>query len=131
MPSRSNSNGREGERRGGDAPGSRGSASGLPLDDVFAALARRRSRIVLYYLSHREDEAVDRETLCDVVLERDPEASQPERVRISLVHAVVPGLEAAGFVEYDARSGTIRYRGTDSLETVLERARRIEWEAEP
>ena len=131
MPSQSNSSSREEDRRGGDDPGSRGSATGLPLDDVFAALANRRCRIALSDLYRREGGAVDRETLADVILERDPDALRRERVRISIAHVVVPRLEEAGFVECDARSETVRYRGTDDLETVLEPAVRIEWDEEP
>ena len=59
-----------------------------------------------------------------------PDAADPDEARSRLAtglhHACLPKLENAGFVEYDERSGSIRYHPDARLEAILDRAETIE-----
>lgn len=115
------------DRRLGDGP--RGSLS-IALDTVFELLADRRRRFTLYSLSGATDGIVEFSTLVEDVATL--EASQlrsavtADRIRdvaADLRHWHLPVLADVGVVEYDERSGTIRYRATGQLETWLHRIR--------
>jgi len=54
--------------------------------------------------------------------ERDADGQPPtEQVRISLHHAHLPKLEAAGVVDYDSQERTVEYLGSPRLEQWLDR----------
>lgn len=85
------------------------------LDDVVAALARRRRRYALYRL--RAAEFLELEALARQVAawqsDRPPEAvpeGDVDRLVLEFQHNDLDVLERAGCVEYDARSGVVRYR---------------------
>lgn len=65
------------------------------------------------------------EELAAALILEDPDANggdRQERRRLTqqLAHCHVPKLEAHGVLEFDSRSGAIRYRQPDRLETVLD-----------
>lgn len=101
-------------------------ASHLSLDTVFDLLANRRRRYVLYYLAAAEDEQVLKlEDIAGQVeaWEREwdtaetPETTdRQERIRIDLHHNHLPRLAAAGLIDYDGRTETIRNWDTPSVE---------------
>ncbi|WP_049921680.1 DUF7344 domain-containing protein [Halopiger djelfimassiliensis] len=75
----------------------------VPVDDAYTLLADARTRITLHVLSACETPlSVDR--LTNVIARWDDAAI--DRVRITLVHDVLPTLEAYDIVEYDG--GTVR-----------------------
>lgn len=86
-------------------------------DRIFGALSVRRRRYVLYYLEHTEPA-----TITDVArhvaawetdaspASLDEEAEPVRRVLASLYHHHLPKLADHGLVEYDPRSGDIRFR---------------------
>ena len=92
--------------------------SGFPsLDAVFELLSSHRRRYALYCLTETEAESVltlDAVTDRVVAWEREwgdgrlGETDGRDAVRIDLHHNHLPRLADTGFVEYDARTETIR-----------------------
>lgn len=87
------------------------------LDTVFELLANQRRRYILYYLDEIETPVVRLDDLTDQLVEweRDWEnrdtndtADHWETVRIDLHHSQLPRLANANFIDYDARTETIR-----------------------
>nr|WP_224338145.1 hypothetical protein [Haloprofundus halobius] len=63
------------------------------------------------------------EDLADYLVDRreGEDARSYERTLVRLHHVDLPKLAAAGIIDYDARTHTIRYRGTPSVEKTAER----------
>ncbi|WP_254769343.1 DUF7344 domain-containing protein [Salinilacihabitans rarus] len=110
--------------RGGDGganvprdPPPRPASGGLQVrvDDYLGALAHRRRRLALYYLRRRERATM--ETLArwiaaveeDVPVDEVTDADYAP-VTVDLFHVHLPKLADARVVEYDGRSGAVRYR---------------------
>lgn len=93
------------------------------LDRLFDLLAEPRRRRVLTYLSETAADAVALTDLIAAVVAREPdpegEIDHYEVVAIDVYHTHLPKLEAAGLLEYDARSRTVRYYGHPKLEEFL------------
>lgn len=86
-------------------------------DELLALLADRHRRTVLaYFLESTDDVASLRELSAEISEEYD---GDDEDVWIRLHHSVLPRLDAAGVVDYDARSNTVRYRGHQKLEALV------------
>lgn len=102
------------------------------LDELLAALADSRRRNIVYYL--RDAEQITIETLSRQVAswEHDTPASETtpemrENALLDLTHAHLPALSEAGLVEYDRRSGAIRFRDPPAmLRPLLDTFRTIE-----
>ncbi|AGB39221.1 DUF7344 domain-containing protein [Natronococcus occultus] len=104
------------------------------IDESLSLLSNRRRRDVLYRLSEADVTSVD--SLAATIAAR--EASVPaeqlsaddrERVRIELYHTHLPKLADRGLIEYDDRSGTVRWTApTDVLESLLECCYELETE---
>lgn len=103
-------------------------ASTLDLDSVFGVLSDRRRRYALYALYRVEGGAmtIDRLAVRVDEMESDGRSGAAERrsnrIADELRERHVPRLVAAGVVEYDERSETVRYRGRPALEEWLEHA---------
>jgi len=86
-----------------------------PLDRAFEALADTRKRYVAYHLldvggadvQELAEHVAARE--CDGTVTAAPE-DHAEAVRLDLYHNHLPKLDALDVVEYDRRSGAVRYR---------------------
>lgn len=87
---------------------------------IFGALANKRRRYILYSL--QDHGHMDVETLAtqiavweeDLSIEDVPEDIY-ESVLSNLLHSHLPKLADYGFIEYDPRSGAIRYTDVPSL----------------
>lgn len=84
------------------------------LSRVFAALANRRRRYVLYYLRDHDHAQIDELATQIAAWEQDiPRArvttEATDRVYTDLVHSHLPKLDDYGLVEYDQRSATVCY----------------------
>ena len=90
-------------------------------DTVFDVLADRDRRATLHFLRNSPD-VVSFETLAAHIAEREvgPGGRDRGQLVVRLHHVTVPKLADAGLLEYDARSGSIRYRGHPVVETCLD-----------
>lgn len=82
------------------------------IDDRYGLLANRHRRAVLAYF---QESASDVASVSDIATEISDHGGE-EQARIQLHHYALPRLDAAGVVEYDTRSNTVRYRGHPNLE---------------
>jgi len=94
----------------------------LPLDAVFTVLASRRRRVLLRVL--RDADAGDVADLVGWVAERerqlDGEAPDRESLRSELERVHLPMLADHRVLDYDERSGGVRYYGHPVVEEYLE-----------
>ncbi|WP_293029012.1 hypothetical protein [Natronococcus sp.] len=96
------------------------------VDEFLSLLSNRRRRDVLYCLSEREVASV--ESLATTIAAREASVSvervspdDREPVLIDLYHAHLPKLADRRLIEYDRRSGTVRWSASsDELEALLE-----------
>lgn len=105
----------------------------LSRDRLFDVLANPRRRRVLSYLAGTAADAVSLTDLVAAVVAREPDrdggTDHYERVAIAVRHVHLPKLSAAGLLDYDPRSRTVRYCGHPRLEVHLALA--SEHEARP
>lgn len=108
----------------------------LSLDEVFALLADRRRRFVLHALHANDPEAgtTDLLRLTERVVARERSADREfeeetgrAAVRRDLDDRVLPQLDEAGLLDYDARSGAVRFYGHPVVEEYLGHVRGLEW----
>ena len=93
------------------------------VDQLLDLLATHRRRHALYYLRELEVTTVD-ELARLVTKEPGPTESADiddriEETRLALTHVDLPKLTARDIVEYDRRSGTVRYRQPSARLTTL------------
>lgn len=96
------------------------------LDEPLSALATWRGRCVVYYLEKTDEGIASFDHLAGVVLDHEEEATESERVDSILHHRTLPHLQDAGIVEYDRRSGAVRYRADAIPDALLECIREVE-----
>ncbi|UPW02134.1 hypothetical protein M0R88_08580 [Halorussus gelatinilyticus] len=90
------------------------------LDDAFTALADpRRRRVVQYFLRTSDDVATVTDLARYVADRRDEDF---ESVSLALHHKDVAKLDEADVVEYDSRTETVRYVGSELVSDLLARA---------
>ena len=95
------------------------------LDQLFGVLADDQRRHLLTYLFERDADVASFDDLTEYIVVQDADSVadlDTDDVAISLYHKHLPRLAAAGLIEYDMQSRTVRYRGTPLLETWLHRA---------
>lgn len=93
-----------------------GTESSDRLDRAFDVLADERRRHVVRYLLRNGRRCTLRE-LFEYHCDRTDH--EPDRFELALRHTHVPELEAAGLVEHDRHSSTLRYRVDPSMEDLL------------
>ena len=92
-------------------------AASLSVDATFYILSNRRRRHLCRYLTESDDGLADFETIVDQLVEWEVAADGEEkedhgkRVASDLYHAHLPQLSDAGLLDYDERTGTVRYWG--------------------
>lgn len=131
-----------GKRNGApaDEPQSRSTGAdhaGDRLDEMFDVLGSGRRRRLLYYLKDMEGTETTLERAVRALnafdSSRDPPGDVPRRqsIRVSLAHNHLPRLDAANVLEYDHRSGGVRYEGHDQLDSWLDCVRELEFHRPP
>lgn len=95
------------------------------LDACFQLVADRRRRRVIQQLRHETDGTTTIDDLVDRLhsggsVSADDRHVDREDLAIQLHHTTLPKLEDHGVVDYDHRSGTVRYQPNDQVETVLD-----------
>lgn len=89
------------------------------LNRAFDLLGNQRRRYVLETL-HTEPETVfSVDDIADHVLAHDSDAGDRDCVLIDLQHKILPRLADEGIVDFDARTGTVRYRGGELVDDLL------------
>jgi len=91
------------------------------LDSLFEILASGQRRRLLAHLIDTDDGVATLPELAALIADGDDDR---ERATIRLHHTHLPKLEDEGVVEYDARSETVRYRGSEAVTAWVEFARR-------
>lgn len=102
------------------------------LDTVFALLADRRRRHLLYYLTRESGTgSVDVDELVSAVAEREQADADVDaagvdvlrrRVELSLHHVHLPKLEGAGVVRFSRGSGRVELDDPGLVRAFLDRA---------
>lgn len=88
------------------------------IDELLIALADSQRRAIV---RHFHDSARDRASLAELSdTIRPPSNALTDAVAVQLHHSTLPRLEAAGLLEYDARTNMIVYRGHDRMESLLD-----------
>lgn len=93
--------------------------SGDSLDTLFTALANEQRRQVLQYFQTAANSTASVEELITHTLETGAEDKSHEQLELTFHHITLPKLADLGVIEYDARSQTVRYRGSPVLERAL------------
>lgn len=89
------------------------------LDGTLDALADARRRAVLRVLSNQSDTVASVEDLIRHLHPQD-RATTPAQLETELHHHYLPKLAEQGLIEYDIRSGQIRYRSDKTTEELLQ-----------
>ncbi|QSX00076.1 DUF7344 domain-containing protein [Haloterrigena alkaliphila] len=108
---------------GSDLPGDGGEGPEV-LSRLLDALSSRRRRHALYYL--REHELVDVDELARHLATERPDSpatttagDRIAEMETTVIHSDLPKLRDAGILEYDPRTGTIRYRQSSRILRLL------------
>lgn len=102
------------------------------LERLFTTLSNRRRRFTLYHLIASGQAVVERAALADAILageqahEQTGETPAWATVVSDLHHRVLPRLQEDGYIDYDSRHGTVRYKGPPKLATCLNIIRTFE-----
>lgn len=102
------------------------------IDELLLILSHHRRRDVLYYLSEHELGSIETLATEITALEIDcpssdvtPEDREP--ILIDLYHNHLPKLTNSGLIEYDRRSGAIKWAlASDDVHSLLERCHEVE-----
>lgn len=89
-------------------------------ETAFRVVADELSRYTIDRLSATPDGVASRRELADYVGSRSTAVQTRNRVTARLHHVVLPRLEAAGLIEYDPRSATVRYDPEPVVEALLD-----------
>ncbi|SFH03372.1 hypothetical protein SAMN04488063_3642 [Halopelagius inordinatus] len=89
-------------------------------ETAFRVIADELSRYTIVRLSATPDGVASRRELADYVGTRSTAVETRKRVTARLHHVVLPRLEAAGLIEYDPRSATVRYYPEPVVESLLD-----------
>lgn len=92
------------------------------LDGDLSLLASRQRRLVLRYLVRESTTPASIDEIVAYIADNTAadRTASGKAVRIELYHRTLPKLEHHGLIEYDWRSGDVRYRSEDRIETLLE-----------
>lgn len=98
---------------------------GHPPDACLEVIAHRHRRHVIRHLRHGAGDATTLEELIDCLHDsvsdyKNGPLPDQEELAIQLRHTHLPTLAEHGLIEFDLRSGTIRYHPDEQVETVLD-----------
>lgn len=119
----------------GMTPADRGFTTPM-ADDVFAALSDWRRRAVCRYFATTAESAATVETLAAAVARRGRASSittddtTVEAIETELAESHLPALHDLGIVDFDARSQTVKYWGSPTVEKWVEHASAVTDRAE-
>lgn len=96
----------------------------LDLDEVLDILSREIRRDVISFCRGRKGQGATFDDLVDHVAtqrRRRSDTFDTLRIEAKLHHVHLPRLSESGVIDYDSRSGDVRYWGDERLETCLDR----------
>lgn len=99
------------------------------LDAILHLLSDQPCRSAVYSFQEARTDVLDYDEVVDYVIDRAPEAEDPERTKILLHHKTLPRMKDEGLIDYDSRSETIRYDGAEEVRTVVACLNEIEAES--
>lgn len=85
-------------------------------NDLYRLLADPYRRATLSYFRNSESDIAEVSDIADSISDDGKE----EQVRIRLHHQALPRLDDTEFLDYDARSKTVRYREAPDVESLIE-----------
>lgn len=89
------------------------------LNQAFDLLRDQRQRYVLEILYTDPKTVMSIDDLVDHVLNNDPTADDRDRVLITLHHKILPRLADTSVIDFDARTDTVRYHGSELVDNLL------------
>lgn len=92
---------------------------GGPLDDLLSTLADGDGRAVLRYFRSSANDVATVDDVAERLYARGGRTAPREEIVVRLHHSTLPKLDDRGYVDYDARSGTVRYRRHAGVERLL------------
>lgn len=92
-----------------------------PIEELHELLASETRQWVLRYLGDHDEPVTSLEELAEALYERTDAVGSMEEARVRLHHRDLPKLARSESVQYDARSGAVRYHGNTRLVSLLER----------
>ncbi|WP_336337075.1 DUF7344 domain-containing protein [Haloarcula brevis] len=101
------------------------------VDDVFEVLSDWRRRAVCHYFVTGDRTAADVEALATVLSDRGDAGTvgasdtSPSTIRTQLREEHLPVLHRIGVIDYDERSGAVKYWGSPTVEKWLDHARAV------
>lgn len=89
------------------------------VDELMDTLAHHLRREVIHFFENfATDDTASIDDITTHISGRVP-STEPSEVRAALHHAHLPKLDERGWLDYDARSGDIRYHGHQDAEQLL------------
>ena len=96
-----------------------GAMDDCTLNQAFDILGNQRQRYVLKTLLATTETVLSTDDIADRVLTHDPDAVDRDRVLVELQHQILPRLADEGIIDFDARTATVRYRGSELVDHLL------------
>lgn len=90
------------------------------LNQAFNLLAGHRHRYVLEKLRETSDGVATVNDLADHLVKQVPDATDRDQETVALHHNILPKLDDANIIDFDPRTDTARYRGTELIEDLLD-----------
>jgi hypothetical protein len=101
------------------------------VDDVFEVLADWRRRAVCHYFATGDRTSTDVETLATAVSNKGATSASgaastsPSTIRTQLEEEHLPVLHRIGLIDYDERSGAVKYWGSPTVEKWADHAQAV------
>nr|WP_225306774.1 MULTISPECIES: helix-turn-helix domain-containing protein [Haloarcula] len=101
------------------------------VDDVFEVLADWRRRAVCHYFASGDQTAADVTALASAISEHgetstvDATDTSPSTIRTQLEEEHLPVLHRIGLIDYDERSGAVKYWGSPTVEKWADHAEAV------
>lgn len=96
-----------------------GTMDDCTLNQAFDLLGNQRQRYVLKTLHTTTETVLSTDDIADHVLTHDPNAVDRDRVLAELQHKILPRLADESIIDFDPRTATVRYRGSELVDHLL------------
>lgn len=90
------------------------------IDQRFALLDRYERRCIIQFLRESETGDVSVSDVVSHLRKQVPTSDEHDKIEVDLHHVHLPKLATIDALEFDSRSETVRYRGDELVEALLE-----------